>query len=151
MEDVREFALRALEVAKENMREHGALYPVAFLMCPDEVKMIDAFFSNEEEKIKVYAGVVEAAREHDACAIVTINDIFESKTEMDGYYWGKLAAEGARECIMVTVSGPAIRTWELLLPYERTAEGIVFSTPVESFDNDLHFLPGWAGTAQKPS
>jgi hypothetical protein len=151
MEDAREFALRALEVAKENMLQHGSLYPVVFLMCPDEVRMIDACFSNEEEKTKVYVGVVEAAREHAASAIVTINDIFESKTEMDGYYWGKLAAEGARECIMVTVSGPAIRTWEVILPYERTPGGIVFSTPVESFDDDLQFLPGWAGTPQKPS
>ena len=151
MEDVREFALRALEVAKENLSLHGSLYPVVFLMCPGEVMMMDAIFSNEEEKQKVYANVVESAREYEASAVVTINDILESKTDPETYYPGKLAAEGGRECILVTVSGPAIRTWELLVPYERKPEGIVYATPVESFDAEVNFLPGWAGKPQNPS
>jgi hypothetical protein len=68
---------------------------------------------------------------------------------VETYYPGKLAAEGARECIMLTVSGPGIRTWCLEVPYERNGSEIRLGEAVEASGGQLGFLEGWASEEPK--
>jgi hypothetical protein len=149
--DLREFALRALEIAQENLRNDGHLVPVAFIITPTGVEVCDASFEGEEQKAARYADIVAAARAKDAIAIMTINDAHVAKPDdVEGYYWGKLAVEGAPECLWLAVSGPAMETWNLRVPYQRSAEGIVFGEPEEEYGS-VNFLPGWPGPAGQPS
>ncbi|MFB3814731.1 MAG: hypothetical protein ACE14L_11525 [Terriglobales bacterium] len=150
--DLREFAFRALDIAKENLQNDGHLVPVAFLVTPGGVDVMDASFDNEDQKVTRHTAIVAAARTSNAAAIITINDAhMGSAADPEGYYWGKLAAEGAPECLLLTISGPAITTWNLLLPYRRTADGITFGDPVEKYGTELNFLPGWPGGPAQPS
>jgi hypothetical protein len=68
---------------------------------------------------------------------------------VEGYYPGKLAVEGARECIMLTVSGPAIQTWTVEIPYERSNDQIKFGNLREEIGSEVGFLEGWA--SEKPT
>lgn len=158
MNDLRETAYQILEIAKENLQNDGYLQAGAFLMtdaqmliCPIEP------FQNENEKTAAYQKVISAAREHDAHAIITLNDAHMGKKGqataewLEGYYWGKLAAEGADECILMTVSGPAIANWTVTVPYTRAAERILFAEPIEETGGELAVMRGWACEPARPA
>jgi hypothetical protein len=56
----------------------------------------------------------------------------------------KLEAEGADEAIVLTVSGPAIPSWCLQLPYKHKVDGVEFSELEEAKAQEMGLLPGWA-------
>jgi len=62
---------------------------------------------------------------------------------LENRYPGKLAAEKAPEYIYLTISGPAIPSWNVALLYAHVEDEIVFGAPDESLDDSIHFLPGW--------
>jgi hypothetical protein len=90
---------------------------------------------------------VRAAQEAQATALITCNDAYikdrADQNYMEGYYPGKLAVEGAKECILLTVSGPQMESWSVEVPYQRSEKGIEFGPQSESFGDDLGFLTNW--------
>lgn len=151
--DLKEFALGILEVARENLQRDHELVPAAFIITPDEIQCVSVNFADHEEKVVIYHGLVKAAQDANAVAVITCNDALWSdnagKDYVEAYYPGKLAAENAKECIMLTVTGPAITTWTAELPYERTNDEILFGQAREDSGGDVGFMEGWA--SQEPS
>lgn len=151
--EIRDFALRLLEQAKENLQQYGELVPVAFLITPDQLQCYSIKFSDQQGKTAAYGELVKAAQDAEASALITCNDAYWKNSPdpqyVEGYYPGKLAVEGAKECIMLTVSGPLIETWCVRVPYERLEEGIKFGAHSESSGEQIGFLEGWVtGKAQ---
>ncbi len=146
--DLKDFALGVLEIAKENLQRDGELVSTAFIITQDQLQCVSISFANHEEKPAAYRELVKAAQEAKASALITCNDAYWSKQaaaeDVEGYYPGKLAAEGAQECIMLTLSGPGIQTWCVDVPYVRTGKKIEFSQASESFGEAIGFLEGWA-------
>ena len=99
-------------------------------------------------KTGAYESLVKFAQGQNAMAVITCNDAFWRKNagaeEVEGYYPGKLAVEGASECILVTLSGPGIRNWSIEVPYERNGNEIRFGEPREESGGEIGFLEGWA-------
>jgi hypothetical protein len=50
---------------------------------------------------------------------------------------------------MLTVSGPAIETWALEIPYERIDQTIKFGDACEEAAGEVGFLEGWASGKSK--
>lgn len=145
--DLKEFALNALEIAKENLQRDHDLVSVAFLVTADQIQCAEVDFADHKEKIVAYRGLVKTARAANATALITCNDAFWSndagQDSVESYYPGKLAAEDSKECIMVTVSGPGIATWTAEVPYERNESGILFGELRSESGGDLGMLEGW--------
>jgi hypothetical protein len=152
--DLREFALQVLEIAKDNLRQYSQLLPVCFLITEGRADIMPVVFQTPEEKAAAYREVVAAARQRGAMAIITLNDAHYQRNptsaDTDGYYPGKLAAEGAPECILLTVCGPAMPSWEIQVPYTRSEGGLTFGEPEESTGPHLTFLEGWASDTVPP-
>lgn len=153
--DLKEYAYQILEIAKQNLRKDGALFPVAFLVTGEQLLATPLNFTGLEEKEQAYAALVAEAREMNALAIITLNDAHYEP--LDAPYRepvrpGQLAEEGAPECILLTVSGPGMENWEIILPYQRTAEGIAFAEPQEITGGQIALLGEWgAGSPERPS
>jgi len=145
--DVKDFALRLLEQAKENLQRDGELVSAAFVITMNELQCYSITFRDQEEKTAAYQDLVKSAQALQASALVTCNDAYWKNNAgpdyVEGYYPGKLAAEGAKECIMLTVSGPLMQTWCVEVPYERSAAGIKFAAQRESFGEQIGFLEHW--------
>lgn len=146
--DLKDFALGVLEIAKENLQRDGELVSMAFIITQDQLQCVSISFADHEEKPAAYRELVKAALDAKASALITCNDAYWStkagSDDVEGYYPGKLAAEGAQECIMLTVSGPGIQSWCVDVPYVRSGKKIEFSEPSESFGEAIGFLEGWA-------
>lgn len=151
--DLREFALGVLNVAKENLLQDGELIGTAFVISNDSIQCASMEFGDHDEKARLYDALVQYARGLDAIALVTCSDAYMrdkfGPDDVAAYYPGKLAVEGARECIILTVSGPGIRTWSLEVPYQRTTAEIRFGQLVEEFGGELGLLEGWASQESK--
>src|SRR5579859_172628 len=151
--DLRDFALGVLEIAKENLQRDGELVPTAFAVTPNQIQCYSISFADHDEKPQAYSELIKAARNMGAVAIITCNDALWSNDAgpeyVEGYYPGKLAVEGAQECIMLTVSGPAIETWALEIPYERIGNTIEFGDAREETAGEVGFLDGWASGKSK--
>ena len=150
--DLREFALGVLEIAKENLRNDGQLVPTAFAITASHIHCYSVSFVDHDEKAVVYSDLIAAAKNEGATALITCNDALWSDNAgpeyVEGYYPGKLAVDGAKECIMLTVSGPAIQTWSVDIPYQRIDDAIEFGDAVEQIGGEVGFLEGWA--SEKP-
>ncbi|HEV3316727.1 MAG TPA: hypothetical protein VG488_07170 [Candidatus Angelobacter sp.] len=150
--DVRDFAVRLLEGAKENLERDGELASVAFVVTATQLQCHAVTFGDHEEKEAAYRDLVRAAQAANAIALVTCNDAYWTNRAdaeyIEGYYPGKLASENAKECIMVAVSGPSIETWCVEVPYERLGKAIQFGEHCEFTGKQLGFLEGWS--SEKP-
>jgi hypothetical protein len=105
--DLREFALGVLEIAKENLERDGELIPTAFAITPSQIHCYSISFADHDEKNLAYSKLIEAAKNIGAIGLITCNDALWSNNAgrdyVEGYYPGKLAVEGAKECVMLTV------------------------------------------------
>src|SRR5581483_11805839 len=121
--DLRERAFKVLEIAKRNLQQDGVLDPVAFLVTADEVYLVEVPpFSNDAEKQVAYAWVISQARKHNAMAMITL-----------------------------TLAGPSIPTWTLMVRYRRSADGITFGETEEYSGSKAPMLQGWASESLRPS
>ena len=145
MLDLKKYAYQILELAKENLERDKVLLPVAFIIVDGQGFVAPVQFETEEEKTAAYGDLIKEAQRLEADAIITVNDAHMGKIEdPESAYWGKLAAEGAPECIVIGVSGPAIPTWIVRLPYGREGGGIQFKEPIEDSPLEFGLLPSWA-------
>ena len=131
--DPREYALKALEVAKQDLRRDKYLLPVAFILTDSEILDFNLDFRGAEQKKMVYGKLVETAKQKGGRAVITINDGIETDP-----------SSGERQdCIYLTVSGPQIVTWSLTVPYTQAGDEIYFGDPIESVNDFLTLLRGW--------
>lgn len=151
--ELKEFALSVLEIAKENLQRDLELVAAAFIITADEIQCASVIFTDHDEKPAAYRELIKAARTANATALITCNDAHwkdqADEDYLESYYPGKLAADGAKECIMLTVSGPGIKTWVVEMPYEKADSVVRFGQMQEESGNDLGFLEGWA--SEEPS
>jgi hypothetical protein len=150
--DLKEYAYKVLEIAQENLRNDGYLVPVAFLVTPEqELEVMELLFEGEEQKQQAYTELVRTAREHQAMAILTLNDA-RYVPHPSGRYTrpGQLEEEGAPECILITISGPGIESWDIISPYTRADEGIVFGETQEHLGGEINLLGDWAAGKPDP-
>ncbi len=144
--DLQAYARNVMEGAKKCLVEDGYLQAFASLICDSEIVGYSLGFEGYEEKTRVYREVVAIAKELNAIAIVTLNDVRTATDKMVNpgeYYYGRLEEMKAPEAIVVCVSGPTIPTWKLDLPYGRADGGINFGELSVETEVMLNMLPGW--------
>jgi len=150
MTDLKALAYELLREAQQSLLEHGYLNPVAVVITPGENLIFDLEYENEEEREELYAEMMDVAREKNAVAIVTVNDVYlddsGTRPRLEGEGWGTLT-ETAHEAIMVTVSGGGFETWSVVGPYFSRAEQIVFQPARESLNpgGEVDLLGDWTG------
>src|SRR5205807_3200237 len=92
--EVRDFASRLLEGAKENLERDGDLASVAFVVTNAQLQCYAVTFGDHDQKAAAYRDLVNAAQAAGANALVTCNDAYwTNKADpeyVEGYYPGKL-------------------------------------------------------------
>jgi hypothetical protein len=146
--NLRNYALKALEAAKEDLRRDKYLLPVAFIVTEDEVFDFNLQFEDVDQKKSVYAELVEVAKQKCAKAIITINDT-TIINDLEAMSSGPTRATRAdrkatQDSIFLTISGPSIPTCSVSLSYSYGENGVIFGDPVETVGDILNNLfPGW--------
>lgn len=150
MTDLKALAHELLHEAQQSLQMEGHLNPSAVVITPSENLIFDLEFEDDEEREELYAQMIDVAKEQNAGAIITVNDIYlndsGSPAMLQGEGWGTLA-ESASEAIMVTVSGGGFETWSLVSPYFRRDTQIVFQ-PAREMRNpggEIELLGDWTG------
>ena len=152
--DLKELMLQYLEMEKEAVLEQLDDYCTAIVVVvtPTGRYVEEVIFSEEEEKIAAYSAVVERAKARKATIIITVNAARKGNApltddDLDGYWWGKLAADGARDCISITASGPGMKSIALDLDYDIVDGKVLFDSVAEFGDTEIGMLPDWPGAA----
>jgi hypothetical protein len=152
MTDLKALAYELLREAQQSLQAEGHLDPVAVLITGSENLILDIEFENEEEREEIYAEMIDVAREKNAIAVVTVNDVYLDDTgepaRLHGEGWGALA-DSAREAIVITVSGSGFETWSLACPYVPRGDQIVFHPSREGPNpgGEVDLLGDWTGRA----
>jgi hypothetical protein len=133
--DPKEYALKALEVAKQDLRRDKYLLPVAFIITDSEILDFNINFGDADQRALVYARLVEIAKQKGGRAIVTLNDA----TVTD---WTS-AEKAKQDSIYVTASGPDMQTWSVSLPYTKVGDEIIFGQLSETTNDFLNLLRSW--------
>lgn len=150
MTDLKALAYELLHEAQQSLQQEGHLNPVAVVITPNENLIFDIEFEGDEEREDIYAEMMDVAKEQNALAIVTVNDVYlddsGSPVQLHGEGWGNLA-ESAKEAIMITVSGSGFETWSLVCAYFRRGEQIVFQPSREALNpgGEVDLLGDWTG------
>jgi hypothetical protein len=150
MTDLKALAYEILHEAQLSLQEEGHLNPVAVVITPSENLILDIEFESDEEREETYAEMIDLARDKNALAIVTVNDVYLDDSgepvRLHGEGWGALA-ESAKEAIVITVSGSGLETWSLACAYFRRGEQIVFQPSREALNpgGEVDLLGDWTG------
>ena len=151
MIDLKALMLQLLEREKgyvvEDLEEYGCAMVVT--VTPDDIFLEFPKFENDEEKDAAYGEIVSKAKSNGATAIVTVNSAFtqavDHPDDLDGYWSGKLNAENAQRCILLTASGPGMKSFGVEFTYE-IVDGKVLFDPLEDFHEvEVGMLPDWPG------
>jgi hypothetical protein len=152
MTDLKALAHELLHEAQQSLPEEGHLNPSAVVITPDENLIFDLEFESDDEREEIYADMIDVAKEQNATAIITVNDIYledsGAPARLEGPGWEALT-QSAMEAVVVTVSGSGFETWSLLSPYFRRGEQIVFQ-PAHEMRNpggEVELLGDWTGKA----
>jgi hypothetical protein len=150
MTDLKALAYELLHEAQQSLQIEGHLNPVAIVITPLENLILDLEFESSEEREEIYAEMMDLAREKNATAIITVNDIYLSDSGtpalLHGEGWGSLA-ESVREAVMITISGAGFETWTLLCPYFSRDGQMVFPPSREGPNpgGEVELLGDWTG------
>jgi len=149
-ENLRELMLSCLEIEKASVVEclHGYRSAIVILLTPSGRYVRRPEFFNEGEKIAAYREIVSEAKSLGTTVIVTVNAARTKKLEPDeedGYWWGKLASEQARDCISITASGPNMLSCALDLSYDIVDGSVHFDPDPEFKPTEVGMLPDWPG------
>lgn len=150
MTDLKALSYELLHEAQHSLQVEGHLNPVAIVITPAENLILDVEFDNAEEREEIYAEMMDMAREKNATAIITVNDVYladsGSPALLHGEGWGDLA-QAPSEAIMITVSGSGFETWTLLCPYYSRDGQVVFQPSREAANpgGEVELLGDWTG------
>jgi hypothetical protein len=151
MTDLKALAYELLGEAQSILQHEGHLNPAAVVITPSENLIFDLEFETDDERDELYSEMMDTAREKNASAILTVNDVYlddepSAPVRLEGEGWGALS-ESAHEAIVVTVSGSGFETWSLVSPYFRNDEQFVFQPPRETPDpgGEVALLGDWTG------
>jgi hypothetical protein len=150
MTDLKALAYELLHEAQQSLQDQGHLNPVAVVITPGENLILDIEFESDDEREEIYSEVTDLAREKNATAVVTVNDVYLDDSgappRLQGEGWGALA-DSAREAIMVTVSGSGFTTWSVVCPYFARGDQFVFQPSREAPNpgGEVDLLGDWIG------
>jgi hypothetical protein len=152
MTDLKALSYELLHEAQQSLQLEGHLNPVAILITPLENLILDVEFECGDEREEIYAEMMDLAREKNATAIITVNDVYLSDSgtpaslHVEG--WVDLV-QSAAEAIMITVSGAGFETWTLVCPYFSRDGQVVFqpSREMPSPGGELELLGDWTGNS----
>jgi len=152
MIDLKALAYELLHEAQQSLQGEDFLTPAAVVITPGVTLIFDIEFETEEERDDIYAEMMDVAKDRNATAILTVNDVYPddagSPARLEGEGWGKLA-DAPAEAIMITVSGSGFETWTLVCTYFRREDQIVFH-PARAIPNpggEVELLGDWTGKA----
>src|SRR6185312_8501901 len=138
--DITKYALELLELSKKFLAEDGTLDPTAFIISNwGEPLLRPIDLEGEERKTDSLQKIIHEAQETGALAIITIfvarsqpfgHEQFEEET----YLWGEFQEGDAPRSILMTVSGPAISSWAVSVPFREENGHVSFSSKEEMAD-----------------
>jgi hypothetical protein len=82
MTDLKALAYELLHEAQESLQRDGHLNPVAVVITADENLIFDLEFETDEQREDIYGEMMDAVRQRNALAILTVNDVFLSDSGM---------------------------------------------------------------------
>jgi hypothetical protein len=149
--DVKKVMLTLLERQKEYVLEDREDYGegmVAVFLADDQSYVTFPEFDDEESKIAVYGAIVQKAKADGAVLIITVNSARTKKdptdAELECYRWGEFGPSDSQSCILLTASGPGLRSCSLQLGYEIRDANVEFDLEPEfSSGIELNLLPDW--------
>jgi hypothetical protein len=149
--DLKALAHELLTEAQAVLQREAHLNPTAVVITPRENLIFDLEFDTDDERDELYAEMMDVAREQNATAILTVNDVYlddhaSAPVQLEGGGWGTLT-ESAREAVVVTVSGGGFETWSLMSRYYRREDQFVFQPPRAAPDpgGEVPLLGDWTG------
>jgi hypothetical protein len=150
MTDLKALAYELLSESQQSLQHNGHLNPAAVVITPGENLIFDLEFQDDDEREEIYAEMMDVAKEKNAAAILTINDVFVDESaaavKLEGEGWGSLAGN-SNEAIVITVSGSGFETWSLISPYVRKDELFAFQPSREMLTpgGEVDLLGDWTG------
>ena len=151
MIDIKALMLQLLEREKgyvvEELEEYGCAMVVT--VTPDDTFLAFPQFESDDDKDTAYEEIVSKARSDGATTIITVNSAFTQAVDhpgdLDGYWPGKLNAGNARRCILLTASGPGMKSFGVEFKYQ-IVDGKALFDPLEDFhEMEVGLLPNWPG------
>lgn len=152
--DVKKVMMTLLERQKEyvleDLEDYGEAMVTVFT-ADNESYIAFPKFEDEESKIAEYSAIVEAAKAKNAVLIVTVNSartkVDPTEEEMASYRWGNFNSTNSRSCILLTASGPGLRSCSLEQGFEIKDGKVEFDREPELMNEiQLNLLPDWPST-----
>lgn len=149
MDDATQLALKLFEIEMKHLLEEKEEYSCALVvvMTQERCYYEEAEFNDAAEMDAVYGAIVDRARSRNATAIITINTAREQdiadESEVESYWWGKLAAENQPRCLFLTISGPRLKPLSISQPFSVENNQVVLGTRTEFEPTIVNMLPNW--------
>jgi hypothetical protein len=154
--DLKTHALNILKMSKQFLSEDGDLDPTAFIITADDQLLRPIDLQDEASKIESCTKIVDEARRQKALAIITVfltrsKDFDHEDFARDDYSWGDIQNDSSERSILLTLSGPGIKSWATALPFRSTDGKLAFGDRVEYAEGvDLGLFPGWPESMTSP-
>jgi len=155
--DLKNHALKLMELSRKFLAEDGDLDPSAFIITADDQLLRPIELAEEADKIESCRKIVEEAHQQGGLAIITVflarsADFAGREFAEEGYSWGDIQEGSSDRCILVTVSGPGVKNWAAALPF-KSAEGKIAFGKIAQFSEgvDLGLFPGWSEQITDPT
>src|SRR6266403_3816527 len=149
VEDLTQFALKLFEIEKKLLLEEKQEYSCAVVnvITPERHYWEEVEFNDETEMDAAYGAIVKRAKSRKATAIITIStcrhkDVADD-SELELYWWGKLAAENQPRCLFLTISGPSLKSVSISLPFSVENNQVVLGTQTDFEPTIVNKLPNW--------
>ena len=150
MEDLTQFALKLFEIEKKHLFEEKQEYScsVVIVLTPEgRYSWEEVVFNDETEMDAAYGAIVERAKSKKATPIITISTVrvkdVADESELESYWWGKLAAENQPRCLFLTISGPSLKSVSISLPFSVENNQVVLGTQTDFEPTIVNMPPNW--------
>lgn len=141
---------REKEYIREDRQEYGCA--MAVIVTPEGIHLDYPEFEDEDSKHAAYEYLVRFAREKNATAIVTLNNAWTKAAgypgELDDVQAGELNSSNASPCLLVTISGPGIKSQAFELAYEIRDAEVRFGSLEPLQSAEVNLLPQWSEATQ---
>jgi hypothetical protein len=137
---------REKEYISEDRHEYGCA--MAAVITPDGIHLDFPRFEDDTSKNDAYQHLVTFAKEHNAQAIITLNNartrVFKEPVDSDTALSEEMDSSNSKTCLLVTVTGPKLRSYVVQIGYEFAGDNVIFSEPEVSDRLEVNFLPDWS-------